>query len=168
MRMQGKNIVAVNVKKKRIVRRVESVQPETLPIVAPLNTDPQRDDAAKKAQKAPVVDAIINSTIYGMVFLMPIFVLPFMSDPVELAKQTFLFAGVFILVLCYSIKIATQGKWEFRGGMWIIGAVVLLIAWLAASIFSLFPYNSFLGLGGQQAISFGTLAAFIILAFVFN
>ncbi|MDP2630780.1 MAG: tetratricopeptide repeat protein [Candidatus Uhrbacteria bacterium] len=178
--MQLKEKDVLGLQKKRVVRRVASPKiisrPTTAKTPHATPTQPERDTTSSKVSAVPdkkpwlpvILDAILSWTLAGMVFLVPIFFLPTLSEPLELAKQSLLFIGTFILATCYGLKIITTNAFSFRGGAFMIGALCWLAAWLVASLFSLFPHNSFVGLNGQQVMSFTSLLSYMILAFVIS
>jgi len=131
------------------------------------NSEPTKTPTAHP-RFAMIINAILTWTVCGMVFLMPLFILPFLSEPIELAKQSLLFVGTFVVALCYILTIVITNKVTLRVGTWMIGALALLASWLIATIFSIFPYGSFFGLDGQQVMSFSSLASFVLLAFIIS
>ncbi len=178
--MQLKEKDVLGPQKKRVARRAAPVKIiSRRSVVETKRAVPQRQERvytptkimtapAKNIWLPPVLDAVLSWTLFAMVFLMPLFFLPFLSEPLELAKQSLLFVGTFILVACYGLKIITTNALTFRGGAFMIGTLCWLGAWLAASIFSVFPHNSLVGLQGQQVMSFASLLSFMLLAFVIS
>lgn len=112
------------------------------------------------------IDRVFEWSLYGLVFLMPLFFLPFTTDVLELNKQLLLFVGTLWLAILYTGKIIAAENIDFKWSSLHIGACAMLIAWLVSSIFSFYPYNSFWGLERQEFISFWTLVTLAIFAFI--
>jgi len=110
------------------------------------------------------IDVIFEWCLYGFVFLMPLFFLPGTSDVLELNKQLLLFIGTFVLALLVAAKIILTEKISYRPTLVYIGFGTLLLGWLLASIFSFYPYTSFVGIEKQEFISFVTIFCSIIFA----
>lgn len=178
MQLKEKDILGPQ--KKRAVRRVTTPtivsRPTTIKARRIISAQPERAYPASKIlanlERKPwlpaLLDTVISWALVGMAFLMPLFFLPSLSEPLELAKQSLLFVGTFIIATCYGLKIITTNTFTFRGGTYMIGALCWLAAWLVASMFSLFPHNSFVGLNGQQVMSFASLLSYMLLAFVIS
>lgn len=102
--------------------------------------------------------------IYGiLLFVTPFFFLSSTSDVFDLNKQTLLFVATLAIAILYSIRIVTVHTVDIRGSFLTIAALLVLLVWLAASIFSVYPFQSFLGIEGQAGMSFVTLLAILVL-----
>jgi len=110
-----------------------------------------------------VLDKIIKYTLYLLVFLLPIFFLPFTLFPVALNKQILLSVFVFFLLILWVIKIISSGKLSFRWTK-LTGSVLLLLLILGIStLFSKARVQSFWGVNFEP----DTLFSFILYGLVF-
>jgi len=80
------------------------------------------------------LDCLIKYGLYGLVFLTPIFFLPWTISPIALNKQTLLAVFCFLILIFWSVKIIVSGKINF---VWnrLVQAVFLLLIILGASTF---------------------------------
>lgn len=111
-----------------------------------------------------MLDTAFSWVLYGFVFLIPLFFLPFTSDVLELNKQMLLFVGVFALLLIRSVQMLLKEEIECAWSPASIGIGALLVAWFLSSLASLYPYNSFVGIDRQEAFSLATLCGLSLLA----
>ncbi|MBI4250210.1 tetratricopeptide repeat protein [Candidatus Uhrbacteria bacterium] len=118
----------------------------------------------KKKRDPEGIFTILIEWVYGiLLFLSPFFFLPSTSDVFDLNKQTLLFVATLIIAILYSIRIVTVHTVDIRGSFLTLAALLLLGIWLTASIFSVYPFQSFLGIDGQAHMSFATLLAILVL-----
>lgn len=102
--------------------------------------------------------------IYGiLLFVTPFFFLSSTNDVFDLNKQTLLFVATLAIAILYSIRIVTVHTVDIRGSFLTITVMLVALAWLASSIFSLYPFQSFMGIEGQASMSFVTLLAILVL-----
>ncbi|MDO8571375.1 MAG: hypothetical protein Q7R79_01730 [bacterium] len=113
-----------------------------------------------------IFQKIIRYALYGLVFLMPLFFLPYSFDVLELPKQTLLLGTTFIVTLLYAISAISRSTMVFRPSIMHWGIGVVLGAWVLSTVFSKYSYNSFLGVEGQQFLSLTTIASLVILSFI--
>jgi len=80
------------------------------------------------------LDRLIKYGLYGLVFLTPVFFLPWTISPVALNKQTLLAGLCFLILVFWLVKIIVSGKIGF---VWnkLSKAVLLLLIVLGASTF---------------------------------
>ncbi len=122
--------------------------------------------AEQKEQWSGLLDKILEWSLLGLVFLMPLFFLPFTTEALELNKQMLLLVGALWLGLVYTTKIVLTGKIEMKKSPLGWGMLALLAAWILATIFSVYSYNSILGLDRQEFLSLATLIAVIVFTFI--
>lgn len=123
-----------------------------------------KNNTASKKQLLSLIDRVFEWCLYGLVFLIPLFFLPFTSDVLEFNKQTLLFVGTFILALLFALRVVFMERIQLRPTLVYIGFGAWLIVWLCASIFSLYPYTSFVGIEKQEFMSFSTILTLILFA----
>jgi tetratricopeptide (TPR) repeat protein len=120
----------------------------------------------QKEQWSVILDKILEWSLVGLVFLVPLFFLPFTTEALELNKQILLLVGALWLGLVYTTKIVISGKIELKRSPLGWGLLALLVAWILSTIFSVYPYNSMLGLDRQEFLSLATLIALIVVTFI--
>ncbi|MEK7648982.1 MAG: hypothetical protein AAB400_03655 [Patescibacteria group bacterium] len=126
----------------------------------------QGDHPPKNKEVATLIDRVFEWSLYGMVFLMPLFFLPLTTDVLELNKQLLLFIGTLWLAVLYTGKIIATERIDIQWSPVHIGIGAVLVAWLVTSIYSIYPYNSFWGIEKQEFISFWTLVTLSIFTFI--
>lgn len=122
--------------------------------------------AEQKEQWSNILDKILEWSFLGLVFLMPLFFLPFTTEALELNKQMLLLVGALWLGLVYTTKIVLTGRIEMKKSPLGWGMLALLAAWILATTFSVYSYNSILGLDRQEFLSLATLIAVIVFTFI--
>ncbi len=122
--------------------------------------------AEQKEQWSGILDKILEWSFVGLVFLMPLFFLPFTTEALELNKQMLLLVGALWLGLVYTTKIVVTGKIDMRRSPLGWGMLAILVAWILSTIFSLYTYNSILGLDRQEFLSLATLLAVLVFTFI--
>ena len=110
-----------------------------------------------------MLDKIIKYSLYLLVFLLPLFLLPLTSFPIVFNKQMLLSVFVFLLLILWLIKIISSGKLNLTWNK-ITGSVLLLISILGIStLFSGAKIQSFWGMSFES----DTLFSFILYGLVF-
>lgn len=91
--------------------------------------------------------------LYGILTILPLFFLPFTLDPLEINKQSLLLIGVCIsfVLLIASILLNKETRVQLSFVKWI--PLLLCGAFVASATFSLAPYTSWVGTGGQEYMS---------------
>ncbi|MCX6721496.1 MAG: tetratricopeptide repeat protein [Candidatus Staskawiczbacteria bacterium] len=110
---------------------------------------------------------VTKYSLYTIIFLMPIFFLPWTSDVLDFNKQTLLVFLGFIALFAWMLKVLISGKFEFNIGKIHIVAGVLFLIYLLATIFSVNKYGSFWGWpqsSAESMLSLIGLAVFYFLA----
>ncbi len=126
----------------------------------------QGNHPPKNKELATLIEKVFEWSLYGMIFLMPLFFLPLTTDVLELNKQLLLFIGTLWLAILYTGKIIATERIDIQWSPVHIGIGAVLVAWLVTSIYSLYPYNSFWGVEKQEFISFWTLVTLAIFVFI--
>ena len=113
-----------------------------------------------------ICDFISKTAIYLLVFLIPIFFLPWTTDFLGFNKQTVLIFLVFISTLACLLKSVVSGKIAIPLNVLHIPAVVILLGYGASTLFSLWKYESLWGWPGITSESFITVLCLFFLYFL--
>lgn len=92
-----------------------------------------------------ICDYITKYSLYVLVFLMPIFFLPWTVDVLDFNKQALLVATSFIALFAWMLKALVVGKFSIRINRVHIIVLVLLLTYVVSTIFSVMRYGSIWG-----------------------
>jgi hypothetical protein len=107
--------------------------------------------------------------IYFVVFLVPLFFLPFTSDALDFNKQALLIVLAFISLFAWIARSLILGKLEFNRGKMNAMAGVYLAVFALATVFSAYKYASFWGWPQPSVDSLiSVIAVFIVYFLVAN
>ena len=109
---------------------------------------------------------ISKISIYLLVFLLPIFFLPFTTSVLDFNKQTLLIFLVFISLFCWLLKSLQEGKISLNFSIFNLSVVILFLVLGLSTIFSSWSYGSFWGWPLNVAPAFLTTFCFILLYFL--
>lgn len=113
-----------------------------------------------------VCSAILKYTLYALVFLMPIFFLPWTSDAIDFNKQAILVFLSVIAFFCWMIKTLISGNFNLNKSIiHIIFGVFLAVSLLSAA-FSVLRHGSFWGWPQVASESFLSLACLFVVYFL--
>ena len=90
-------------------------------------------------------EAVSKLAIYLLVFLIPIFLLPWTANVLDFNKQALLLVLVFISLFAWIMKVLIMGKIVFKLTRIHIAVGALFLVSFASTIFSLWRYGSFWG-----------------------
>jgi len=124
------------------------------------------ENMEKESKIVIFCDKVIKWGLYVLIFLFPLFFLPFNFNNIELNKQLLLIVFGLILLIAWLGKMIAQGKAEFKKSMLNLGIILFLIFYLISSLLSKNFYLSFVGLNGTVAEAFFTVLGFAIIFFV--
>ncbi len=113
-----------------------------------------------------IYEKISKFSIYLLIFLLPIFFLPWTTNVLDFNKQALLVFLVFISSACLIIKILLTRRLEFNFHFLSIPVLSFLAAAGLSTIFSLWSYGSFWGWPLQISESFLSLLGLVILFFL--
>ena len=105
-------------------------------------------------------------SIYLLVFLLPIFFLPFTLDSRETSKQFLLIFLVTIIFVSWLGVMFIEKTASLRCGTATWLQLLFLVGIFLSALFSLSKYQSWIGQGGQEYVSLLTMATFFLLFFV--
>lgn len=120
----------------------------------------------ENSKKGQVFLKIAKASVYVLVFLLPLFFLPFTANVLEFQKQTLLFFLVLISLVSWLAYILTSYKLEINKSFVNIAVALLVLAGFISTLFSIFRYGSFWGNPLSASSSFLTLLAFALLYFI--
>ncbi|HEA84363.1 MAG TPA: hypothetical protein ENI04_00025 [Candidatus Wildermuthbacteria bacterium] len=110
-----------------------------------------------------IIDRIIKYGLYLVVFLTPLFFLPFTSSQVAQNKQTFLAVFVLLLLILWLTKIIISGRFSFVWSKITGAAVLLLLVMGVSTFFSGARLQSFWGMDFEA----DTMFSFLLYGLVF-
>jgi tetratricopeptide (TPR) repeat protein len=119
-------------------------------------------------EKIGVFDKISKVSIYLLVFLIPIFFLPFTQNVLDYQKQTLLVALVSISLISQIIKFLIEGKISYNSHPIHLLILLALLIFGLSTIFSISKAESFFGFPLSISQSFLTLLFLAILYFLIN
>jgi tetratricopeptide (TPR) repeat protein len=113
-------------------------------------------------------DMVTKYALYAAVFLLPLFFLPFTSDPYDFNKQILLFVCVLVALFSWMLKGLIQGRVEVKKDLIGVALAVFTGISLLSTLFSLNKYGSFWGWPQLTSESFLTLCLFSLFYFLAN
>lgn len=111
-------------------------------------------------------DQVTKGAIYMLVFLLPIFFLPWSSDVLDFNKQALLILVIFVAAFSWILKALISGTVTVSNNKVNIAVGVLFLVYLVSSLFSFFKYGSFWGLPQPASESLISLICFCLLYFL--
>lgn len=124
--------------------------------------------AEAQAVKTPskIWERISKISIYLLVFLLPIFFLPWTANVLDFNKQVLLIFLVFISLFCWLLKSLIEGKINLNFSLLNLPILIFLVILTISTFLSASPYGSFWGWPLNIAPSFLTIFGFILLYFL--
>ena len=113
-----------------------------------------------------ILDKIAKVSIYLLVFLVPIFFLPWTADILDFNKQALLLFLVFISLFSWLLRALIEGKISFNFNLFNIPVIFFLVILGIGTFFSAWRYGSFWGWPLNIATSFLTIFCFTLLYFL--
>ncbi|MBU3934610.1 tetratricopeptide repeat protein [Patescibacteria group bacterium] len=113
-----------------------------------------------------VCDFVSKYSIYALIFLLPVFFLPWTSNVLDFNKQVLLLFLVFLSFFTWMLKTLISKQLIINWNRTHIIVAVLLIVYLFSTIFSLWRYGSFWGWPLNVSESFITLLGLSIFYFL--
>jgi len=107
-------------------------------------------------------------SVYLLVFIFPLFFLPFVVSVLDLSKQLLLGILVFLALLFWIFRVLSTHHFEFNLNWLNVPVLALLLIYGLSTIFSLWSYGSFWGWPLDINASFLTLFYFILLYFLIS
>ena len=113
-----------------------------------------------------ILTKISKISIYLLVFLLPIFFLPWTPDILDFNKQVLLIFLVFISLFCWFLKSLKEGKISLNFSLLHLAIIVFLVVLGFSTLFSSYKYGSFWGWPLNVAPGFLTILGFVLLYFL--
>ena len=113
-------------------------------------------------------DYITKTGIYLLVFLIPIFFLPWTLDNLDFNKQALLIVIVFIAFFSWIMKVLISGKIRLNLNLVYIPLGLLFLTYLVSTVFSLWPHGSFWGWPLVTTESLLTLIGLVLFYLLFT
>lgn len=117
----------------------------------------------KTAQRLGKVSKV---AIYLLVFILPIFFLPFTANVLDFNKQALLIVLVLISLFCWLLRALIEGKLSLNLSWLNLPVIIFLVVLGFATIFSLSSYASFWGWPLNISSSFLTTLGFVLFYFL--
>jgi tetratricopeptide (TPR) repeat protein len=124
---------------------------------------PEQNSKTKIFSLINIYSLILKTTIYLIVFLLPIFFLPLTSNVLEFNKQALLITLVSISLFAWILRCLATGKIELSPSSLHIFVGALLVVWAASTVFSLYQYGSFWGWASGISDSLLSLISLVLL-----
>lgn len=112
------------------------------------------------------LDKVSKISIYLLVFLLPLFFLPWTTNVLDFNKQFLLIFLVFVSLSCWLLKSLSQGKISLNRSILNLPIAIYLLILGLATLFSAYKYASFWGLPLSISSCFLTVFAFVLLYFL--
>jgi tetratricopeptide (TPR) repeat protein/O-antigen ligase len=113
-----------------------------------------------------IYEKISKGSLYLLIFLLPLFFLPWTANVLDFNKQALLIVLVFISIFAWILKTLSVGKFKFNFNRLHFPVLGFLLILLSSTIFSLWPYGSFWGWPQVTSDSFMTLFSLVLLYFL--
>ena len=110
-----------------------------------------------------VLDKIIKYALLSLVFLLPLWFLPWTVSPIAINKQMLLSVFVFLLLILWLVKTISSGKLSCSWGKLSTGVILLLLVFGISTVFSSARIQSFWGMADEPDTFFN----FILYGLVF-
>jgi tetratricopeptide (TPR) repeat protein len=124
----------------------------------------QRNKSA--LSKPTFYEAIAEWALLALIFLLPLFFLPWTREVLELNKQTILVILTFVAVLAWLGGMVVDKQLVFRSGYLNLLPLLFLLSVFISSLFSLAKYQTWVGQVSQEYTSFLSLVTFVLLFYV--
>jgi len=92
-----------------------------------------------------ILDSVKKYCIYALVFLMPVFFLPWLFDGVDFNKQALLSVLAFVALFAWIIKTLVFGSLDFHFNKIHLAVGALFLVYAVSTVFSVSPQGSFWG-----------------------
>ena len=113
-----------------------------------------------------ISDMVTKISIYTLVFLIPLFFLPWTFDIVDFNKQALLIFLVFIALFSWIVKTLVTGSFKISLDKVTLSVGVLLLVYFSSFLFSVTRYGSFYGWPSPAYESIISIISFCLLYFL--
>lgn len=119
-----------------------------------------------------VCDKVSKISIYVLVFLLPLFFLPWTANILEFNKQALLIVLAFVSFFAWLLKVLISGRAKVNLSLIYVPVILTIAVYLLSAIFSLWRYGSFWGWPQVTSESLVSLVAlslvYILIVNIFN
>lgn len=122
-----------------------------------MHTDPMLIEHEAESAKRSKLDVFSFIALQVLLFLTPIFFVPFISVPFQTGKNAFFIYGIIAIFLLWLVARLKDGSFLFPKSLFYASSALLAVAYSLAAIFSPSHLASFAG----QGFELGTLAFFV-------
>ncbi len=150
-------------KKTSLRQKRSSVKTEPIRLAQGKETPDTKIQILKKVK---LWDKIAKVSIYLLVFLTPLFFLPWTLNVLDFNKQALMGILVILALFAWILKILVSGKFEFNLSWLSLPIVIMLVVYGISTLFSFWPYGSFWGWPLNVSAGFLTLLYFVFLYFL--
>ncbi|MEK7664664.1 MAG: tetratricopeptide repeat protein [Patescibacteria group bacterium] len=123
---------------------------------------------AKNSFFVKICDNVMKYGIFALVFLMPVFFLPWTSDIFDFNKQALLLLLVFAALFAWMIKVLILGNISININKTHVAVLIFFFAYLISTIFSKDQNGSFWGWPRLTSESLFTIAGLVIFYFIIS
>jgi tetratricopeptide (TPR) repeat protein len=113
-----------------------------------------------------IYQKVVQWVIYSIVFLLPIFFLPWTSGIIEMNKQLLLAVAAGIALVAWLLDVVISGKIEFRRYSLDQGVLAILGASVVATVLSVSSSKSIFGMASSSSESLVTIFSLAVLYFL--
>ena len=131
-----------------------------------ISVKPSSEIEERSRGTAKVCQKISKIALYFLVFLLPIFFLPWTTSVLDFNKQALLIFLVSISLFCWLLKSLQEGKISLNFSTLNLAVLVFLLVLVISTLFSASRYGSFWGWPLNVAPSFMTTLGFILFYFL--
>ena len=124
------------------------------------------EELKENSKRGVVFLRVAKIAIYFLIFLLPLFFLPWTSNVLEFNKQALLFFLVLISLISWLAHILISYRLEISKSFLNLPVLLLVLVTAISTLFSLFRYGSFWGHPLVISSSFLSLLAFVALYFI--
>ncbi|HCC22025.1 hypothetical protein A2480_04655 [Candidatus Uhrbacteria bacterium RIFOXYC2_FULL_47_19] len=120
----------------------------------------------KPQSLARICDVVTRWSLIILVFLIPVFILPWTTEVADFNKQMLLFVGVSVAAIAWMGKMLAERRFEYRRSVVNLIVLVFLGIYAISTWLSVNPYLSLTGNYGQARDGLLTVIALAVLYFV--
>ena len=123
----------------------------------------QSEFRVKEQRITAICQKVSKSAIYLLVFLLPLFFLPWTTNVLDFNKQALLISLVFISLFSWLFGALSEGKISINLNFFHLPVLIFLIVLAISTAFSAYGYGSFWGWPLNIGASFLTTLGFVLL-----
>lgn len=147
--------------------KIEIVQPAVQEKIEKSEITKVREEPTASSKNGiNILRRLGKAAIYLLVFLLPLFFLPWTSNTLDFSKQALLLSLVFVSLICWLISNLISNRFEINTNFLNIPVAVLFLTSALSVVFSVFRYGSFWGWPLSVSQSLLSLIGFIVFYFL--